>query len=145
MDRENRTRVHALWLCGAGSKKLGRGRGYAGNLNALRVADEQHLRFMFADARDSSDISAATESMLPLKELMVRNHLALAEHVIGLAFVKLSAVYTSVLDSLTPEQKVVLLGTWVPPNYWKMEGRVTLEILNSYFFLSFEGGGGGQK
>ncbi|OLP98609.1 hypothetical protein AK812_SmicGene18941 [Symbiodinium microadriaticum] len=99
----------AIWLCGAGSKKLGR--GYAGNINALHVADEAHLRLKFADAKDFLRESEADISSLPMKDLMVRMHAQLAERCTGLAFVRLSGMmYSSLLDNLTPEQRVTLLG-----------------------------------
>ena len=101
--------VCAIWLCGAGSKKLGR--GYAGSLNALHVADEAHLRLKFADAKDFLGESEADISSLHMKDLMVRMHAQLAERCTGLAFVRLSnMMYSSLLDKLTPEQRVTSLG-----------------------------------
>ena len=60
---------------------------------------------------DTCDAAVGTleEVQRPLKELMVTKHLPLAENVVGLAFLHFKDVYSSRLDNLTPEQRIVLL------------------------------------
>ena len=96
--------MHCGCVC-AGAKRL---RGYGGNIKNLRVAEEQHLRLAFLDSY-SAEEATLHEQQLPLKGLMITKHTDLAENVVGLAFVRLSNVYSSRLDNLTPEQRVVPL------------------------------------
>ena len=97
--------TYAVWLCGAGTKRL---RGYSGNYHHLRVSDEQHLRMALLDSSAAED-GNMDDLKQPLKHLMVTRHVALAESVVGLAIVQFSGVYASRLDHLSPEQRVVPL------------------------------------
>ncbi len=95
--------VYAIWLCGAGGKRF---RGYSGNIQNLRVSEEQHLRLCFADSCAAEDATLDDEQQ-PLRELMVIKHSSFAENIVGLAFARLTKVYASRLDSLSLEQRVV--------------------------------------
>ena len=96
--------VYCLWLCGAAGQ---RARGYSGSLDSMRVADEQYLRMVFLDSCDPQH--SAEHHDLPLKEIMTTRHANLAQHVVGLAFVRLTSLYSSRLDNLTAEERVVPL------------------------------------
>ena len=97
--------IYALFLCGAGAKRQ---RGYSGNFKNLRVSDEQHLRLAYMDTCDA-DGSRLEQHQKSLQELMVHQHVALAEHVVGLAFIRLTASYETRLDNLSHEQRIVFL------------------------------------
>ena len=98
--------IYALWLCGSSGK---RSRGYSGNFDNLRIAEEQHLRTCFLDTCDA-EVTSLVDQQRSLKDLMVTKHLPLAEHIVGLAFVRFSTSYASRLDGLSHEQRTVILG-----------------------------------
>ena len=101
------TRVYGLWLCGAAGKRL---RGYSGSLQTLRVSDELFLRMVFLDSCDPQRVSP-DEQQRSLKDIMVTDHLAFSERVVGLAFIKRTGrTYQSRIDKLTPQQRVASPG-----------------------------------
>ena len=99
--------IYALWLCGSGGK---RSRGYTGNFDNLRIAEEQHLRTCLLDTCDA-EVASLVDQQRSLKDLMLTKHLSLAEHIVGVAFLRLSASYSSRWDGLSHEQRTVLLGS----------------------------------
>lgn len=96
--------VYCLWLCGSFSKRT---RGFAGKTDSLRAAEERVLRGKFADADEHQGVLEGT----PIRKLVQMDQsTSKSRHVIGLAFLRVSGMYSSILDALTAEQRTVFLG-----------------------------------